>query len=126
MTPLESRWLVYGESGAPLWLVLLGLVSSTVVAAAISAVMGISDGYVIILFMTWLQTRTPAAMLGRMMGVLMFAAVGLAPISTALAGLVVQISPTLLLVGAGSLLTLLVVVMAFNPVVQAMGVERGD
>jgi hypothetical protein len=116
--------LVTGTLGVGL--VLLGLVSSTVLAAAISAVMGISDGYVIILFMTWLQTRTPAAMLGRMMGVLMFAAVGLAPISTALAGLVVQISPTLLLVGAGSLLTLLVVVMAFNPVVQAMGVERGD
>ena len=102
-------------------LVLLGLVASTAMATAISLAMGISDGYVVILFITWLQARTPEAMLGRIMGVLMFAGVGLIPLSYALAGLVVNASLTLLLVGAGSALTVMVVLAAFSPALRDMG-----
>lgn len=32
MTPLASRWMVFGESGVPLWLVLLGLIAALIVA----------------------------------------------------------------------------------------------
>ena len=32
MNPAQSKWLVYGESGAPLWLVLLGLAAALYVA----------------------------------------------------------------------------------------------
>ena len=71
-------------------LVLFGFASSTAFAAAIGLMMGITDGYAVILFVTWVQARTPPEMLGRMMGLLMFAAVGLIPVSNAVAGALIQ------------------------------------
>ena len=81
-----ARRLLLVTSVLGLGLVVLGLASSTLVAAAVGLVMGVSDGYVVILFITWLQVRTPPAMLGRTMSLLMFAGMGLSPLSLALAG----------------------------------------
>ena len=105
-------------------LALLGLIYSTTLAAIIGLMMGISYGYVLILFVTWLQSRTPQAMLGRMMSLLMFASMGLVPISMALAGALIEFSLTLTLVGMGILMALLALIAALNPAVRAMGVEK--
>ncbi len=105
-------------------LVLLGIVSSVTIASLIGIVMGAANGYVVITYTTWLQRRTPQAMLGRMMSVLMFAVVGLNPVSMMLAGALIDLSPTALMVGAGSILILILFVSAFNPAVQDMGLER--
>ncbi len=99
-------------------LTLLGLAVSTPVAAVIAFVMGIANGYVVIEFITWLQTRTPPALLGRMMSLLMFAMVGLNPISAALAGLVIQQGTTLLFVTAGVALCAIILVSLFSPAVR--------
>ena len=47
---------------------------------------GITIGYASVLFMTWMQTRIEISMLGRMMSVMMFAMMGLMPISMGIAG----------------------------------------
>ncbi len=78
----------------------------------------------IITFITWLQSRTPPAMLGRMMSLLMFALVGLSPISTALAGALIKLDTTMLLASAGGLLVAITLVSLFNPAVRAMGLEK--
>jgi len=84
--------------------------------------MGAANGYVVILFVTWLQIRTPEAMLGRMMSLLMFAALGLNPIAMSLAGAFIGLNLTATFVVMGSLLTVITLLSALNPAVRAMGV----
>ena len=102
--------------------VLLGLARSTVLAALICAFMGVANGYVVILFVTWLQIRTPEAMLGRMMSLLMFAALGLNPIAMSIAGALIKLNLTATFVVMGSLLTVITLLSALNPAVRAMGI----
>ncbi|MBZ0292794.1 MAG: hypothetical protein K8L99_09565, partial [Anaerolineae bacterium] len=71
-------------------------------------------------FMTWLQTRTPDSMLGRIMSLLMFASVGLQPISTALTGALIEFNMVALFIVAGLLMTVMVLVSMLNPAVRAM------
>lgn len=104
---------------------LLGMVTSTYQAAAVGLAMGAANGYIAITFITWLQSRTPPALLGRMMSLLMFALVGLSPISTALAGVLIKLDTTMLLVGAGALLIVVPLIAMLNPDIKAMGVEKG-
>jgi len=105
-------------------LILLNFASSTPTVAAIALMMGLASGYVAILFVTWVQIRTPEAMLGRMMGFMMFAAVGLVPVSNALAGALIALHPTLLFVGAGSLVILLALLASRIPAIRNMGQEQ--
>ncbi len=103
-------------------LALMGKVEVTVAAAGIGLVMGIINGYVNVLFITWLQSRTPPALLGRMMSLLMFAMTGLFPVSIALSGAISRSSAPDLLSGSGTILVVIVLFMAlFNPAVRAMG-----
>ncbi len=76
------------------------------VMAALLAVMGLGAGFVNIQFTTWIQLRVERAMLGRVMSVLMFAAIGLIPVSYAISGVVAQWSLTWLFVGAGAILVI--------------------
>jgi MFS family permease len=99
---------------------LLGLTSSISLAGAIGLVMGIANGYVSIMFITWLQSRTPLSMLGRLMSLLMFAAIGLNPISMSLSGFFMELDPTATFVGAGVLMTVIVLLAALNPEVRKM------
>lgn len=99
----------------------LGLLPHTVPAALVAMVMGAAQGYVVIQFVTWLQMRTPPEMLGRMMSLLMFAVVGLTPVSTAAAGALIQVSATTVLIGAGILMVLVVGVGALSPSVWRLG-----
>ncbi len=100
--------------------VLLGLTSSTPFAVVVGLVMGTANGYVSILFITWLQSRTPQSMLGRLMSLLMFAAMGLNPISMALSGVFMNLNPTATFVGAGILMTVVVLLAALTPEVRKM------
>ncbi len=53
------------------------------------------------------------------MSLVMFAAIGLNPVSTALAGALIGLDMTLLLVCAGCLMTVFSLSAAFSPVVRA-------
>lgn len=61
-------------------------------------------------------------MTGRVMSLVMFAAIGLNPISTALAGALIGLNVTVLLVCSGILMTVFTLSAAFSPTVR-MGME---
>lgn len=74
------------------------------VIAALLAVMGLGVGFVNVQFSSWMQMRVERALLGRVMSVLMFAAVGLVPVSLALSGVLAQWSLGGLFIAAGAVL----------------------
>lgn len=85
-------------------LVGIGASQKFAVIAALLALMGVGAGFVNVQFSTWIQLRVERAMLGRVMSVLMFAAIGLIPVSYAISGVVAQWSLMWLFVGAGAIL----------------------
>ncbi len=86
--------------------------------------MGTANGYVLVLFVTWLQARTPPAMQGRMMSLLLFASLGIVPISMALSGALIEVNAQAFFVGAGGLLTIIMLLSACNPAVRTMGLKK--
>lgn len=83
-------------------LIALGFVFHTWTAATIILSMGIGGGIVGVLALTWLQQETAIAMQGRMMSLVMFAAVALDPFSQAISGVLLDISLTGLFLAAGT------------------------
>jgi len=111
-----SVWSTMGIGTA-----LMGLATTTPVAAVLGAGMGIANGYVVIIFLTWLQTNTPDTMMGRMMSLFGFSTVGLAPIANAGLSAIISWDLTVAFVGAGLLMTTLVLVaMVINPALRSM------
>jgi MFS family permease len=84
----------------------VGVAPSLLVAAAVIAAMGVGNGFVNVAFVAWLQKRTDPLMLGRIMSLVMFASVGLAPVAYPLAGVLVDIDLTLTFIAAGGLVLL--------------------
>jgi Transmembrane secretion effector len=66
-------------------------------------VMSASAGFVNVHLLAWFQQRVDRAMLGRVISVLMFASLGLVPLSLAAAGAAVQWSLSGMFAGAGAL-----------------------
>lgn len=107
-------------SGLGLGVLALGLTGTTALAAATVLAMGIAQGYVVILFVTWLQQRTGADMLGRMMSLLMFASVGLQPLSNLLTGALVGLNSQALFMASGALMAAMVFLFMLDPDVRSM------
>jgi predicted MFS family arabinose efflux permease len=84
-------------------LVALGFVPNVVIATAAIVAMGCGGGFINVIMLPWLQTRADPRFVGRVMSVVMFAAVALAPISYALAGLLVDVNAEILFAAAGGL-----------------------
>lgn len=84
----------------------IGLIPKFGAIATFLALMGLAIGFVNVQFSAWIQLRVERTLLGRVMSVLMFSAVGLIPISHAVAGAVAQWSLPALFIGAGALLSL--------------------
>lgn len=87
-------------------LTLLGFVQQVWVAAGVIALMGIGGGIVGVLGLTWLQQQTTTQMQGRMMSLVMFAAISLDPFSQAISGVLLEINLTGLFVAAGIVMIL--------------------
>jgi MFS family permease len=102
---------------------LMPLFASTAVVSVIMLLIGIANGYVNILFFTWLQKRIPPELMGRVMSLLMFSSIGLAPISNALAGALLQINLNVLFIGGGVLMTALSLFSVALPAIHHMGSE---
>lgn len=79
----------------------LGFVSATWIAAALMFATGVGNGYIPVIAMTTLQRITPNEYMGRVMSLIVLAVVGLVPISQALSGVIIKISPEALFGGAG-------------------------
>ena len=100
-----------------------GFIDHSLLAAAAMLLMGIANGYANVIIFTWLQQRTPAEMIGRIMSLLMFASVGLVPISEALCGAFGQWNLTALFICPGLMLLLVALWTATRPEVRRMGDE---
>ncbi|HSK88665.1 MAG TPA: MFS transporter [Anaerolineales bacterium] len=101
-------------------LAFLGVAASMIFASAIGLVLGSVDGYINVFFITWVQSRAPKALIGRLMSLLMFSSIGLLPVSMALSGAASRVDVTLLLTVSGGIVALLGILMTLNPTVRAM------
>ncbi|MDQ3508848.1 MAG: MFS transporter [Actinomycetota bacterium] len=87
--------------------------STGLVSAAISAAgAGAAAGYLGVVMVTWLQERTDSAFTGRVMSLVMFAAVALDPASYAFAGFLSALGLKTLFLAAGAVMLLAVLVGA--------------
>jgi len=86
----------------------MGLISAVWQGAALMLAIGFLGGFMQVSVFTWIQQRVPPALLGRAMSLFMFIFMGLAPISAAVTGWVMQ-SVTLaqLFAASGATLVLL-------------------
>lgn len=82
-------------------------------AAPATFISAMASGYSNILMMTWFQSRTPPHILGRVMGLIMTAATGLAPVSMAVVGALIVFDVRLVLVTSASLYVV-VALLAFS------------
>ena len=105
-----------------LTLVVLGFANETIYGMLILFNMGVIGGFLQVFFMTWIQKRVAQEMLGRIMSVIIFANLGLAPISGALSGYIVEyVGLTVLFFGAGGLFAVVAVGSMFSRGIRAMG-----
>lgn len=104
-------------------LALLPLSTATAYAAGMALLMGAVNGYVNISFFTWLQKRVPEYLMGRVMSVIMFASVGLTPVSTALAGVLIDWNLTAVFIGGGILMALVTLLSLTSRAVRDMGMQ---
>ena len=95
------------------------------IAAGVSLLIGIIGGYTEILFVSWLQGRTPSAMMGRVMSLVMVSAVGLSPISSAVSGALIRISLEWVFMGAGALMALFCLIMGLRREIRDMRMAEG-
>jgi hypothetical protein len=96
----------------------IGLASSAMAVGFVLLGIGAMNGYVNIVVIAWVQGRTDPEMLGRTMSFLMLGSVVAAPLSLALAAVVVDAHATAMFVAAGSL------VVASGLVAIASGLPR--
>ena len=92
-----------------------GFIRSTWVDFGLMLLLGLGNGYISITLFTWMQLRTPKAMLGRMMSMMMLSNTGLVPISQAISGADSRWSLTTLFAGAGVLILLVALWTAPQP-----------
>ena len=83
---------------------LLSLAQNVLQASLFLGVMGVLMGYINVMLIAWLQGTTRSDMLGRVMSLVMFASMGLQPVSLALAGWLVDVGHVYMFIGAGSLI----------------------
>ncbi|CUI04063.1 MFS transporter [Massilia antarctica] len=82
--------VLLGDVLVGLLLMPLGLVAASWQAAALMLAIGVLGGFMQVAVFSWLQQRVPRAMLGRAMSIFMFIFMGVAPLSAALTGYLLQ------------------------------------
>jgi MFS family permease len=85
------------------------------VLAILMVLIGICGGIANVSMMAWIQGRVDPSLMGRVMSVIMFAAVGLMPVSLAFAGLVAERHATAMFTVAGILMMLTALVAGLSP-----------
>src|SRR4029077_4527479 len=84
----------------------LGLLHQFAVLAAVLFLMSTAAGFRNVQLIAWFQQRVDQAMIGRVMSLVMFCAIGLMPFSLALAGIAVQWSLPGMFIVAGCMVLL--------------------
>ena len=108
-------------------LALMSVVYTTPAALVVCLFIGVGLGFSNLLTITWIQRRIPPTLMGRVMSLMMLGSLGLVPVSTFIAGVVVQINlGGLLVIGGigmavlclGSLLLRDIRHMGYEPVID--------
>lgn len=100
---------------------LVGLAPSVWAALPIGAAIGMAIGFLNVRVIAWLQARTPPAMRGRVMSLVMLSGVGLAPISLAIAGAAIELGAVALTFAvAGAIIAVAALVGMASGVPQQM------
>jgi MFS family permease len=95
VVPATSIGLAFG-------MILIGLAPNVWTTALAAVPLGAGVGALQVSGMAWLQRRSDPAFLGRVMSLVMFAVMGLTPLSYAIAGAVAESGLQVLFIGAGS------------------------
>ena len=101
--------------GLALGMILIGLAPSALAVALAAIPLGAGVGVLQVSGMAWLQRRSEPAYLGRVMSLVMFAIMGLTPLSYAVAGAVAESGLTILFIGSGAGMVLLSVATSLTP-----------
>jgi len=92
----------------------IGMLSQLWSLLPVLFVMSASAGFLNVHLLGWFQQRVDRAMLGRVMSVLMFASLGLMPLSLAAAGFAVQWNLSGMFAGAGALVLVVTIIAALQ------------
>lgn len=120
---LLSRFTIILLAGFGTVLTAMGWINNTWIDAALMFVLGTGNGYLSIVMFTWIQTRTPRDMLGRVMSIVMLANMGLTPLSQAISGAISRWSLTALFTAAGGLILLTAAWAIFQPALKGLGAD---
>ena len=82
--------ILLADLAVGLFLVTLSDISNIWHGLIIMTLMGTIAGYIQIIFISWVQQQAKPEMLGRLMSIVMFGLVGLLPLGTSLAGVILQ------------------------------------
>lgn len=82
----------------------LAFVPNLPVAGLLATMIGMTASFLAVVNISWLQERSEPGLTGRVMSLAMFSAIALDPISYVLAGMLVELSLTVVFLSAGSLL----------------------
>ena len=93
----------------------LGVIASTWIDFGLLFLISLGNGFLAILLMIWMRTRTPQEMLGRMMSLLVLSSTRLMSISMAVARAVSKWNLTMLFIIPRGLILLMTVWMALHP-----------
>ncbi len=99
--------------------------ATTLPFVVVMLLLGVGNGYLAILLITFMQTNTPKEMIGRVMSLLLFANLGLVPVSQALAGVLLKISINGVFIGAGILMVVVAGGMLLTPDLKIIGQRIG-
>jgi MFS family permease len=111
---MRGRLLIVMSALIALCTAILGVVASLWTLAAVLLIMSAAAGFLNVHIVAWLQQRVDREYRGRTMSVVMFAAVGLAPLSLAFAGFAVQFSVSGMFFGAAALMLAVTIVAALQ------------
>ena len=103
-----------------------GVLRSMWLAAALALLAGLAGGYVEIIFVSWIQGRTPPAMLGRIMSLMLASTVGMYPVSVAVSGALIKLSLKWVFIGSGGLMALFSIVIGSRTEIRRMQMPRGQ
>lgn len=117
-----GRWVLVCDALSGLCLYLLGHSTLMSSSCALLLGVGIMGGFIMIAGITWFQLRTPDEFMGRVMSILMFTILGLAPVSTTLTGyLIAKTSLSAVISGGGCIVMFFAIGGLLIPPIRQMG-----
>ena len=114
-TWLRLRASAWGRAVFAAGTAVLPLAPNVITATALIAGMGAAGGFIQVLIMPWIQTRSDPSMLGRISSLIMLASVGLTPLSYAIAGWIANYNLTALVLFGGAIMRATSAYTALSP-----------